>query len=459
LVLVLRINDSRSGYQFLDTAERISKELTLGFSDPFSRTPGSPIAGNICLSEGRLCQPAPQLIHEWKTGAQLPLRILIAPDSYKGSLSALETANAMEKGLRRAFPDLIAVKAPIADGGEGTVEALVTATGGNILHETVQGPLGEPVKANWGILGDGATAVIEMAAASGLPLVAQGRRDPRLTYTYGVGRLIKAALDHKLSKIIIGLGGSATNDGGAGMASALGARFLNRAGEDLPLGGAALAELVDIDLSGLDPRLPTTEIVVACDVDNPLCGPRGASAVYGPQKGATPEMIAELDSALSNYAEVASRVTGKDVADSPGAGAAGGLGAGLMFFTEAAMRPGVEIVLEAVNFAKLAQEADLVVTGEGRTDFQTAFGKAPVGVATVAKKFNKVVVCLSGGLGQGADDVLNHGIDAIMSVIPRPMTLQECMDSAYELVEQASFRLGCALKAGMELGRKLKRSR
>ncbi len=357
----------------------------------------------------------------------------------------------MEKGLRRAFPDLVAVKAPIADGGEGTVEALVAATGGSILHETVQGPLGDPVNAIWGILGDGATAVIEMAAASGLPLVPQDRRDPRLTSTYGVGQLIRAALHHGLTKIITGVGGSATNDGGAGMASALGARFLDRYGHDLPRGGAALADLYDIDLSGLDPRLEQTEIVVACDVDNPLCGPRGASAVYGPQKGATPEMVTALDSALKNYAEVASRVTGIDVADSPGAGAAGGLGAGLMFFTEAVLRPGVEIVLEAVNFTKLAQEADLVMTGEGNTDFQTAFGKAPVGVAAVAKKFNKVVVCLSGGLGQGADDVLAHGIDAIMSVVPRPMTLRECMDSAYGLVEQASFRLGCALKAGMEL--------
>jgi glycerate kinase len=386
----------------------------------------------------------------------MPLRALIAPDSYKGSLSALETASAMEEGLRRAFPDLIAVKAPIADGGEGTVEALVAATGGRILYETVQGPLGEPVNAVWGILGDGTTAVIEMAAASGLPLVPEDRRDPRLTSTYGVGQLIKAAMEHGLGKIIIGVGGSATNDGGEGMAAALGARFLDGRGEALPLGGAALAELVDINLSGLDPRLPTIEIVVACDVDNPLCGPRGASVVYGPQKGATPEIAAALDSALKNYAEVASRATGKDVADRPGAGAAGGLGAGLMFFAEAVLRPGVDIVLEAMKFEQLAQEADLVLTGEGRTDFQTAFGKAPVGVAAVAKRFNKVVVCLSGGLGQGADDVLDHGIDALMSVVPSPISLQECMVSAYKLVEQASFRLGCALKAGMELERNLR---
>ncbi len=379
------------------------------------------------------------------------MRIIIAPDSYKGSVSALGVADAIERGLLRVFPDAQVFKAPMADGGEGTVEALVAATGGEILYEAVNGPLGEPVTAHWGILGDGKTAVIEMAAASGLPLIPIERRDPRITTSYGTGQLMKAALDRGLRKMIIGIGGSATNDAGAGMATALGFRFSNAAGEELPPGGAALAQLAEIDPGQVDVRLKDSEIIVACDVDNPLCGPRGASAVYGPQKGATPEMVAELDAALQNFSEFARGVTGKAVAEYPGAGAAGGLGAGLMFFTNAGLRPGVEIVIEATGLASLAQTVDLVVTGEGCTDFQTAFGKAPVGVASVAKKHGKPVVCLSGSLGPGAEDVLEHGIDALMSVVPRPMSLDECMQSGAALIEQAAERLAHLLRMGMSL--------
>jgi len=379
------------------------------------------------------------------------VRIIIAPDSYKGSVSALGVADAIERGLLRVFPDAQVFKAPMADGGEGTVEALVAATGGEILYEAVNGPLGEPVTAHWGILGDGKTAVIEMATASGLPLVPKERRDPRITTSYGTGQLMKAALDRGLRKMIIGIGGSATNDAGSGMATALGFRFSNAAGEELPPGGAALAQLAEIDPSQVDVRLKDSEIIVACDVDNPLCGPRGASAVYGPQKGATPEMVAELDAALHNFSEFAREATGKAVAEYPGAGAAGGLGAGLMFFTNAVLRPGVEIVIEATGLASLAQTVDLVVTGEGCTDFQTAFGKAPVGVASVAKKHGKPVVCLSGSLGPGAEDVLEHGIDALMSVVPRPMSLDECMQSGAALIEQAAERLAHLLRMGMSL--------
>lgn len=369
------------------------------------------------------------------------MRIVVAPDSYKGSVSALGVAQAMARGIQRVFPDADVRKIPIADGGEGTVEALVAATGGQMHLIDVAGPLGERVSAFWGLLGDGRTAVIEMAAASGLPLVPADRRDPRLATSYGTGEIIRSVLEAGLRRIIIGLGGSATNDGGAGMARALGARFFDANGDDLPDGAAALSGLQRIDLSGLDSRLLAAEITVACDVDNPLCGARGASAVFGPQKGASSAVVAELDSALAHFAACARAATGRDVADLPGAGAAGGLGAGLMFFTMAQLKPGVEIVLDAVGFADLVKDAAFVITGEGRTDFQTAFGKAPVGVAKVAKQFNVPVFCLSGGLGDGADDVLAQGIDAVMSICDKPMTLADCMCASDSLIEAATARL------------------
>jgi glycerate kinase len=375
------------------------------------------------------------------------MHIVVAPDSYKGSVSAVEVALAMERGILKVFPSARVRKIPIADGGEGTVEALVTATGGQYRSNEVAGPLGERIFAAWGVLGDGKTAVIEMATASGLPLVPADRRDPRKASSYGTGELIRAALDAGLRRIIIGIGGSATNDAGAGMARALGARFLAADGSQLADGGAALAALVGIDLSGLDSRLQETEITVACDVDNPLCGPRGASAVFGPQKGATPEIVAELDAALGRFAEYAQQVTGRDVAGLPGAGAAGGLGAGLMFFTRAQLKPGIEIVLDTVNFSTVVKDADYVITGEGRTDFQTAFGKAPVGVAKVAKMSGVPVFCLSGGLGKGADDVLAQGIDAVMSICERPMSLEECMAAGSKLIESATVRLCRIIRA------------
>ena len=375
------------------------------------------------------------------------MRVVVAPDSYKGSVSAVGVAAALERGVLRVFPQAEVRKIPIADGGEGTVEALVTATGGQMRQERVRGPLGEPVDACWGILGDGQTAVIEMAAASGLPLVPQDRRDPRITTTYGTGELIRAALDAGLRRIIIGIGGSATNDGGTGMAQALGAKFLAADGAELPPGGGALGKLKTMDLSGLDPRLAATEITVACDVDNPLCGSRGASAVFGPQKGATPAMVTELDAALGHFAGCAQAATGRDVAELAGAGAAGGLGAGLLFFTPAKLRPGVEIVLEAVKFAEVVKDAAFVITGEGRTDFQTAYGKAPVGVAKVAKQFGVPVFCISGGLGDGADDVLAQGIDAAMSICSRPLSLEECMRDGETLIEEAAARLCRILQA------------
>ena len=366
------------------------------------------------------------------------MRIVIAPDSYKGSVSAVDVARAMERGVLKIFPDAEIHKIPIADGGEGTVEALVAATDGQVRQCEVTGPLGERIVANWGVLGDGVTAVMEMASASGLPLVAREKRNPRTATTYGTGELMRAILDAGLRKIIIGIGGSATNDGGAGMARALGVRFVDAMGKELPDGGAALAGLASIDLEGLDPRLQETQLTVACDVDNPLCGPRGASAVFGPQKGATLEIVAELDAALWHYSLIAQKTTGRLVAELPGAGAAGGLGAGLLLFTPAVLKPGVEIVLEAVRFSERVEGATFVLTGEGRTDFQTAFGKAPVGVARAAKRHRVPVFCLSGGLGEGADETLSQGIDAVLSICDRPMSLDECMAQGSQLIEAAS---------------------
>jgi glycerate kinase len=381
------------------------------------------------------------------------MRIIVAPDSFKGSLSAVAAARAMARGIRAVFPEAEVVELPIADGGEGTVEALVAATGGALRQADVRGPLGEPVRAAWGVLGDGRTAAIEMAAASGLTLVPEGRRDPCLASTFGTGELVKAALDGGYRRLVLGIGGSATNDGGAGCARALGVRFLDGAGGDLSEGGAALARLAQVDLAGLDPRLAETELLVACDVDNPLCGPRGASAVYGPQKGATPAVSQELDAAMAVFAREATRATGREVAAVPGAGAAGGLGAGLLFFTPARLRPGVEIVLEAVGFEAQVRGAAFVFTGEGRTDAQTAMGKAPVGVAAAATRQGVPVVCLSGGLGDGAEGVLDRGIDALAALPPGPMSLEACLAGGAPLLEAAAARACRLIRLGMGVGR------
>lgn len=375
------------------------------------------------------------------------MRIVIAPDSFKGSISALGIAMAMKEGALRIFPDADIAEIPIADGGEGTVEALVDATKGSFLTSVVRGPLGAPVAARWGVLGDGKTAVIEMAAASGLPLLAKEERDPLRASTYGTGQLLMEALDAGMTRVIMGIGGSATNDGGTGFAAALGARFLDASGKELPPGGAALASLHAVDLSGLDPRLKHISLQVACDVDNPLCGTKGASAVFGPQKGATPVMVEELDRALHQYGTVAANATGRGIMHIAGAGAAGGLGAALLFFTPAALKPGVEIVLEALDFDRLVSTASFVITGEGNTDFQTAFGKAPVGVARAAKKYGIPVFCLSGGLGKGYQDIFSQGIDAAAVCLPHPMSLEECMGAGTALVTDATERLCRIIRA------------
>ena len=379
------------------------------------------------------------------------MRIIVAPDSYKGSISALGVAEAMERGIKKVFSQAEVLKLPIADGGEGTVEALVTATGGRFFYKDVTGPLGESVSAVWGVLGDGKTAVIEMASASGLPLVPSGKRNPRVTTTLGTGQLVKEVLDQGLTRLILGIGGSATNDGGAGFASALGIRFLDADGKELPPGGEALARLACIDTSGVDPRLDCLAVTVACDVDNPLCGPRGASAIFGPQKGACPDTVAVLDNALRHYGEHACAITGRQIMERAGAGAAGGLGAALLFFTRAELRPGIEIVLEAIDFDRISAGVDLVITGEGRTDRQTAFGKAPVGVAKIAKRHGVPVVCLSGGLGDGYEAIFAQDIDAVAVCPPAPMSLEDCLAQGAALVEGATERLCRTLRAGMAL--------
>jgi glycerate 2-kinase len=337
------------------------------------------------------------------------MRIIIAPDSFKEALPARHVCEAIARGIRRVMPDAQIDLVPMADGGEGTVDALIAATGGQSHETTVSGPLGDPVRARWGLLGDGSgTAVLEMAAASGLALVPPDRRNPLLTTTYGTGELVRAALDSRAERVLIGIGGSATNDGGAGAAQALGVRFIDGDGRPLPSGlsGGGLSEIVRIDLAARDPRVGRVPIEVACDVDNPLCGPRGAAAIYGPQKGATPEHVRVLDSNLAHLAELIKRDLGKDVRDIPGAGAAGGLGAGLIAFFDATLRPGIGLVMDALHFPQRIAGADLIITGEGRLDRQSMMGKLIEGVGRAAKAARVPAIALVGSIGEGADTAL-----------------------------------------------------
>ena len=381
------------------------------------------------------------------------MKIVIAPDSFKGSLTALQVAEAIEVGLRRMFTDAAIEKIPMADGGEGTVQSLVDATGGQILTAQVLDPLGNSINAQYGVLGDGVTAVIEMAAASGLTLVPLDKRDPRVTTTYGTGELIRVALAHGCRKLIIGIGGSATNDGGAGMAQALGAKLLTASGEQIEPGGGSLATLNSIDLSELDPGIAETETVVACDVNNPLTGKQGASHVYGPQKGATPEMIRVLDANLVHFDKIVQRDLSKSVGNVPGAGAAGGLGAGLMAFLDASLKSGIEIVTEATQLSKRFAGADLVITGEGQINFQTVFGKTPVGVAKVAKTHNIPVIAIAGSIADNSDGVYDAGIDAMIDIVPEPMSLENAIENATTLIETAAERAGRMVTTGMKIKR------
>jgi len=378
------------------------------------------------------------------------VKIVIAPDSFKGSLSAGEVAAAIEEGVRKVFPKAEIRKVPLADGGEGTVRALVEATGGKIKEVEVTGPLGEKVKANYGILGDEKTAVIEMATASGLPLVPPRKRDPSRTTTYGTGELIKAALQEGCREFIVGIGGSATTDGGAGMAQALGAKLLDEKGQDIGFGGGELKKLERIDLAHFDRRIKESKVTVASDVDNPLWGEKGAARVYGPQKGATPEMVEELDKALRHFAEIIKRDLHKDVANIPGAGAAGGLGAGLMAFLEANLRPGIDIVMEVMKLEKNILDADLVITGEGKMDKQTIYGKAPYGVAKLAGRHKKKVIGICGMLGEGAEILYQHGFQALFPNRIDSMSREEAMQRAKELTTETAARAMHTLRKDLE---------
>ena len=380
------------------------------------------------------------------------MKVIIAPQGFKGSLSALDAAKAIQRGVLAAAPGAETVLVPVADGGDGTLETLVDASGGQFFHSIVTGPLGRPLEAAWGVMGDGQTAVVEMARASGLALVAPRSRNPRVTTTRGTGEIIKEALENGYRRIIVGLGGSATNDAGAGMATALGARFLDGEGRPLANGGAALARLARIDTAKLHPKLADTEVIGATDVTNSLCGPTGASAVYGPQKGASPEMVAELDAALENFGEVVKRDLGQDVAERPGAGAAGGLGAGLMAFAGAELRSGIDMVCDVLGFESHLPGAHLVITGEGRADRSTIYNKAPVGVARKAAAQGVPTVVLAGSLGPGFEELYQHAVTGIVCIADRPMSFAQSLKRTEELLEAAAERTVRLLAAGIRLG-------
>jgi glycerate kinase len=379
------------------------------------------------------------------------MKIVIAPDSFKGSLPACEVSYNIEKGIRKVFESADIISIPMADGGEGTVRSLVDSTNGVIVNAKVRGPLLKEADAFYGILGDGSTAIIEMAAASGLPLLRADERNPMKTTTYGTGELIKHALDRGCKKIIIGIGGSATNDGGAGMVKALGVKLLDKTGNDAGYGGESLGRIEAIDMSGMDERLKGCRIVAACDVDNPLVGPRGASRVFGPQKGADEEMVEILDKNLEHYAEVIERTIGISIKNLPGAGAAGGLGGGLVAFLGAELRRGIDIVIEATNLEEKIKDADIVITGEGMMDYQTQYGKTPFGVAQIAKKYDIPVIAIVGSIGYNAEVLYGLGFDGIFPIIDRPMALWEAMSDCAGLLQKTSENVMRMVKACSKL--------
>lgn len=366
------------------------------------------------------------------------LVIVLAPDSFKESMTAKEVCVAMERGIKKVNSNIQCIHVPMADGGEGTMQSLVDATGGEVYSLEVVGPLGNKVKAEYGILGNGEIGVLEMASASGIHLVSLEERNPLITTTYGTGELIKACLDRGVKKLLIGIGGSATNDGGVGVIQALGGRLLDKEGNELGFGGGELEKLDRIDLTNFDRRLKDVVIEVACDVSNPLCGENGASYIFGPQKGANVEMIKILDNNLKHYAKVIKEQFDKDVLEIAGAGAAGGLGAGLMVFLNGNLKKGIEIVIEYSGLEKKVKNCDMVWTGEGSIDFQTQYGKTPLGVATVAKKYNKPVVALSGRVGDDIDILYEKGIDSIFGIMRGVTTIDEALKNGKENIERTS---------------------
>ena len=374
------------------------------------------------------------------------MNILIAPDSFKDSLSAMEVASALGRGIQKIIPDAICTLIPMADGGEGTVDSVVEATGGKRVNLRVKDPLLRDVPSFYGLTGDGSTAIIEMAAASGIELLTGEERNPWITSTFGTGQLIRDALDRRVKRILLGIGGSATNDGGAGMAQALGVVFKGKDGIMPVQGGGLLNEVEHIQMENLDPRIAGTEIVVACDVNNPLTGPEGASAVYGPQKGADGEMVRKLDQNLSHLAELMRDQLGKDVSCMEGAGAAGGLGAGLMAFLDARLVSGFDLIADVLGLEERIGAADLVITGEGRMDAQTRFGKTPFGVARMAKEQGLPVIGVAGSLDEDAGVLYEHGFDLLMPIQERPVNLEFALKNAAGLLERTGERMARLLK-------------
>lgn len=373
---------------------------------------------------------------------------MLAPDSFKESMTAKEVCEAMEQGIKRAIPDAQCIHVPMADGGEGTVQSLIDATGGTLVHKKVTGPLGTPVNAMYGILGDGKTGVIEMASASGIHHVTKETKNPLITTTLGTGELILDCIERGITDIILGIGGSATNDGGTGMAKALGYKFLDQNGVELPLGGGALDKLAKIDTGGVHPQLKNVKILVASDVTNPLCGERGASVVFGPQKGATPEMVQVLDANLRHYGSIVKEQLGIEIIDVPGAGGAGGLGAGLIAFTSSTMKRGVEIVIEYTQLKDKLNGVDYCITGEGGIDFQTKFGKAPFGVAQAAKSVNPnlKVIAMAGYIGKDVETLYNEGFDAIFGIVPGAAELGTLLAQGRENVARTAESIARLLK-------------
>lgn len=373
------------------------------------------------------------------------MKIVVAPDSFKESMSAKEVCDSIEKGLLSVSKDWEIVKVPMADGGEGTLEALIDATNGKIFNEKTLNPLGEEITSRFGILGEKNIAIIEMASTSGLELISPEKRNPYITTTYGTGQLMLKSLEQNVEEIILGIGGSATNDGGAGMLQALGAKLLDKNGNEIGFGGYELSKLDKIDFSNLDKRLKNVKILVACDVTNPLTGKNGSSYIFGKQKGATPEMIEVLDENLLHYSKIIKRDLGFDVNDIPGAGAAGGLGAGLLTLG-AILKKGIEIVIEANELDKKVQGADLVITGEGSIDGQTRFGKTPYGVVSVAKKYNIPTVTLTGNIGKDIDILYDYGFDAIFSIMQGVDTLENALKNGKENIEKTAKNIGHFIK-------------
>ena len=376
------------------------------------------------------------------------MKFLFASDSFKGTLTSEQIIALLTGAAKKVFPDCETVGIPVADGGEGTIDAVISVLHGSVPEVNAHGPLMEEVVSYYGESGDGA-AVIEMAVSSGLPMVPVNKRDPRVTTSYGTGELIKTALDRGCRDITIAIGGSATNDGGAGMVQALGAKLCDANGNEIGFGGGSLNTLNDIDISGLDPRLKDCVIRVACDVTNPLVGDSGASRIFGPQKGASEAMIVELDNNLSHYADVIKKALHVDVKDVPGAGAAGGMGAALMAFLGAELKSGIEIVTTALNLEEHIHDCTLVITGEGRIDSQSIHGKVPIGVANVAKKYHKPVIGIAGSLTNDVGVVHQHGIDAVFSVLTSIGTLDEALRGAYDNICRASRNIAATLAIGM----------